>query len=335
MTNLQNSFVHSKAKITAIGTYTPEKKLTNKDFEKMVDTTDEWIVQRTGIRERRISDQDEFTSDLCVSAVKDMVENFQVNLQEIDFIIVATSTPDTPIPSVSSQLQDRLKLSTGIGAIDIVAACAGFVQGLNLANALVTSTMYKKVLVIGAEALSKITDYSDRASCILFGDGAGAALVEYDENDPSFLAHSSTTEGKAGIHLYCSGLSGQLSGNEIIKNQKIVQNGREIFKMAVSTLVTEIPKLMEQSRFTLSDVDWFVPHSANLRIIEAICQRLQFPMEKVLFSSEYFGNTSSATIPLALKMGMDQKKLKKGDLVLLSGFGGGFVHSSTLIRWSL
>lgn len=335
MSIFPNSQHYSKAKITAIGTYTPEKRLTNKDFEKIVETTDEWIVQRTGIRERRISESDQFTSDLCVCAVNDMVKNFQVDLQEVDFIIVATSTPDTPIPSVSSQLQNRLNLSTNIGAIDISAACAGFVQGLHLANALITSKMYKKVLVIGAETLSKVTDYSDRTTCILFGDGAGVVLVEYDERNPSFLSHSSSTEGKAGIHLYCSGLSHQLNGSELIKSQKIIQNGREIFKMAVSTLVNEIPKLMEQSEYQLSDVNWFVPHSANLRIIEAICQRLDFPVEKVLFSSEYFGNTSSATIPLALKIGMEQGKLKKDDLVLLSGFGGGFVHSSTLIRWSL
>jgi 3-oxoacyl-[acyl-carrier-protein] synthase-3 len=264
-----------------------------------------------------------------------MVKNFDVHLDDVDYIIVATTTPDAPLPSVASQLQDKLDLPSSVGSIDISAACAGFVQGLNLANGLISAGLNRKVLVIGAETLSKITDYTDRTTCILFGDGAGVALLEYDENNPSFICSSSTTEGKAGIHLYCSGLSTKINNKEIINKRKIIQNGREIFKMAVSTLVNEVPKLMDKAGISLSNINWFVPHSANIRIIEAACNRLHFPMDKVLFSGEYYGNTSSATIPLALKMGMEQNKIKKDDLILLSGFGGGFVHSSTLIRWTV
>lgn len=333
--NFSNTKIGSKARITAIGTYTPSKKLTNFDLEKLVDTSDEWIVQRTGIRERRIADENEFTSDLCVAAVKDMLRHHDVNLDDVDYLIVATTTPDTPLPSVASQLQAKLNLPSSLGAIDISAACAGFVQGLHLANALITSGLHRKVLVIGADTFSKVIDYTDRTTCILFGDGAGAVLVEYDETNPSFLCSSTTTEGKAAIHLYYSGIANKLLDKDIITKGKIVQNGREIFKMAVNTLVHEVPKLMEEAGMSLSDVHWFVPHSANIRIIEAACDRLRFPMERVLFSGEFYGNTSSATIPLALKMGMEQNKIQKGDILLLSGFGGGFVHSSTLIRWTV
>jgi 3-oxoacyl-[acyl-carrier-protein] synthase-3 len=325
----------SKARISAIGTHVPERALTNADFERMVDTSDEWIVQRTGIRERRIAAENEFTSDLCVKAVQNLADTFDVDLGDVDFIIVATATPDAPFPSVASQIQERLSLPRTAGAIDISAACAGFVQGLNLANGLVTAGLHRKVLVLGAETLSKITDYSDRTTCILFGDAAGAVLVEHDPDEPSFIRSVSTTDGSAGIHLYCSGIADRIGGKEIIQNRKIIQNGREVFKIAVNTLVKEIPKLLDQAGLTVSDLDWFVPHSANIRIIEAVCDRIRLPMEKVLFSAEYFGNTSSATIPLSLKMGLEENKLKKNDLVLLSGFGGGFVHTSTLIRWTI
>lgn len=325
----------SKARISALGTYVPTKRLTNQDFEKMVDTSDEWIVQRTGIRERRIAADDQFASDLAVEAVKDLLQNHDVRLDEIEFIIVSTATPDAAFPSVASQVQMKLGFPSSVGAIDISAACAGFLYGLHLANSLVSSGLHRKVLVIAAETLSKITDYTDRTTCILFGDAAGAVLVEYDEENPSFIRSIFSTEGKAGIHLYCSGLSPKIQDTEIRMNRKLVQNGREIFKLVVNTLIQELPPLLEQEGMTFRDLQWFVPHSANIRIIEAACQRLDFPMDKVLFSAEYFGNTSSVTIPLALKMGLTENKIQTGDILLLSGFGAGFVHSSTLIRWNL
>lgn len=332
---IQHNPFSSKARISALGTYVPTKRLSNADFEKMVDTSDEWIVQRTGIRERRIADENQFASDLAVEAVKDMVQNYSVNLDEIDFIIVTTSTPENAFPSVASQVQAKLGLPSSVGAMDITAACAGFLYALHLANGLVSSGLHRKVLVIAAETLSKIVDYTDRTTCILFGDAAGVVLVEYDEENPTFVSSRFSTEGKAGVHLYCSNLTPQILGNEITMNRKIIQNGREIFKIVVNTLTHEIPPLVEQAGFTLNDIQWYVPHSANIRIIEAACQRLNLPMDKVLFSAEYYGNTSSATIPLAFKMGIEENKFQKGDLLLLSGFGAGFVHNSTIIRWTL
>lgn len=326
--------IQSKARITAIGSYVPERILTNADLEAMVDTSDEWIVQRTGIRERRIAPPDVFTSDLCVKAVQNMVEQYQVSVEDVDMILVATTTPDFPFPSVACLVQERLGIPSA-GALDISAACAGFVYALNLADGLITSGLHRKVLVIGGETLSKVTDYTDRTTCILFGDGAGAVLVERDEDSPGFLHSASGSDGRAGIHLYRTGISDRLNGVRLSGEGNIVQNGREVFKIAVSTLNREIPKLMEEAGMSLDELDWFVPHSANIRIIQAVCDRIGFPMEKTLFSAEYYGNTSSATIPLALHQGIREGKLKKGDTVLLYGFGGGFVHSASLINWTV
>lgn len=325
---------HSKARISAIGSYVPEKILSNQDLEKMVETSDEWIVQRTGIRERRIAGEREFTSDLAVKAVENLVDQFSVNIEEVDFVIVTTMTPDMPMPSVASQVAERLQIRRA-GAIDLTAACAGFVYGLNLANSLITSGAHRKVLVIGAETLSKVTDYQDRTTCILFGDGAGAFLVEYDEENPSFLAQSQGTDGSAGIHLYCSGIANQLGEQIIEGKRKIVQNGREVFKKAVSILSKEVPLLLKEVNLPLAKLNWWVPHSANIRILEAVCKRIGYPIERVLFSGEYFGNTSSASIPLAVCQAYQEKKLQKGDHLLLSGFGGGFVYSNLLMRWSI
>lgn len=323
----------SRARVTAMGTYVPEKTLTNHDFEKMVETSDEWIVQRTGIRQRRIAKKDEFTSDLAVKAVEDLVNRYSVSVEDVDFIIVATATPDMTFPSVASQVQNRLSIKRA-GAIDISAACAGFVYALQLADSLVTSGINRKVLVVGAETLSRVVDFTDRTTCILFGDGAGAFLIENDPEEPSFIAHSHGSDGDAGVHLYLSALSDEIGGKEVLTEGKIVQNGREVFKKAVSTLVEEVPHLLNQAKFPISKLDWFVPHSANYRILEAVSKRLELPMEKVLFSAENYGNTSSASIPLAIDLALREEKLKKGDTLLLSGFGGGFVYASTLMRWS-
>ncbi|MCX7569736.1 ketoacyl-ACP synthase III [Tumebacillus sp. DT12] len=324
----------SRARITALGVYTPEKRLTNKDLEQTVETNDEWIVQRTGIRERRIAADQEYTSDLCVHAARNLAERHGVVLEDVDFIIVSTTTPDYPLPSVSSQVQSRLGIPHA-GAIDLQAACAGFVYALHLANSLVTTGLHKKILVLGAETLSKVTDYSDRSTCILFGDGAGAMLVEYDEHEPSFLSAHVGSEGEGGKSLYRSGTSTTMDGVELIGNGNIVQNGREVYKWAVSTLTREIPKWLERDGHSLSEVDWFVPHSANLRIIESVCERLQYPLEQTLNSVEYFGNTSSATIPLSIDIALQEGKIKKGDTMLLYGFGGGLVHAGALIKWTV
>jgi 3-oxoacyl-[acyl-carrier-protein] synthase-3 len=329
-----DNFLLSKAKITAIGTYVPERILSNFDLEKMVDTSDEWIFSRTGIRERRIAAEGEFTTDLCVEAVRDLMKKYDKTVNDVDLVLVATTTPEYGFPNVASQVQARLGIEDA-GALDLNAACAGFVYALQMANSVITSGMNKKVLVIGAETLSKTTDYSDRTTCILFGDGAGAVLVEYTEEEPGFLSSHMTAKGEGGIHLYRTGLSSQMNGQELQNSGCIVQNGREVYKWAVTTVPLGMRKVMEKSEYGLEEVDWFVPHSANLRMIESICERSGFPLEKTLWSLEYFGNTSTASIPLALDKGIVEGKVKAGDRVLLYGFGGGLVQAGVLLQWTL
>ena len=325
----------SKARITAIGSYVPEKRLTNKDLEKMVETNDEWIVKRTGIKERRIAHEEEFTSDIGYKAVKDLMERYDKSVEDVDMIIVCTFTSDFNTPSVASLVQAKLGIKN-TGAIDLNAACAGFTYGLHVANGLVTSGLNKKVLVIGADTLSKLMDYEDRATCILFGDGGGAVLVEYDEKQPSFISSHLYSEGEGGKHLYSTNLSTRINGEDLNNSGNLVQNGREVYKWAVTTVPKGMQTVMKNAEYQLNDVDWFVPHSANLRMIESICDRSGFPIERTLYSLVEYGNTSSATIPLALEIGLKEGKLSGGgEKVLLYGFGGGLAQAGLLINWTL
>ncbi|MGG0796089.1 ketoacyl-ACP synthase III [Brevibacillus laterosporus] len=324
----------SKARITAIGSYVPDKRLTNFDLEKLVETSDEWIVRRTGMRERRIAEPDQFTSDLCLRAVQNLQQAYDKEIEDVDFILVCTTTPDYPFPSVASQLQAKLSIRFA-GALDVNATCAGFVYGLHLANSLISSGLHKKILVVAGETLSKVTDYSDRNTCVLFGDGAGAVLVERDEQNPSFLHSFMSSNGNGGIHLYRSGLSNQMGDVELLGKGNIYQNGRELYKWVVSQLPQGMHQLVAASNFSLLDVDWFVPHSANLRMIESICEKSGFPLEQTLHSLEYFGNTSCATIPLALDMALLNEQIKQNDTAILYGFGGGLVQAASLVRLSL
>ena len=325
---------NSKAKITGLGIYAPEKRLTNSDLEKMVDTNDEWIVQRTGIKERRITREDEFTSDMCYEAILDLMKRYDKKVDDVDFILACTLTPDFRTPSVSSYLQAKFDMKN-TGAIDLNAACAGFAYGLHIANGLVSSGLHKKVLVIGAETLSKIVDFTDRATCVLFGDGAGAALVEYDEENPSFISSTVGSAGEIGHHLYCSNMSTTMNGATLVNNDKVVQAGAAVYKWAVKTVPKGIEKVLSGTGYTIDDIDWFIPHSANLRMIESICEKSGIPLEKTLYSLVEYGNTSSATIPLSIDIGLKQGKIKKGDLVLMYGFGGGLAHSGHLVRWGI
>ncbi|MFJ6206808.1 ketoacyl-ACP synthase III [Bacillus pumilus] len=321
----------SKARITAIGTYVPEKKLTNFELEQKVETSNDWIIQRTGIHERRITRSDEFTSDLCVSAVKDLMHRYNKKVEDVDMIIVATSTPDFPFPSVSSIIQDQLNINQA-GAIDLSAACAGFVYALHTANGLISSGLHKKVLVIGADTISKITDYADRSTCILFGDGAGAVLVERDEQSNDFIGFHLGSDGRGAQHVYRSGLSKKVNDIELIDTQCLVQNGREVFRWVVRNIPDSIRKILEKTQTSLDQVDWFIPHSANLRLIEPICEKLEYSLEKTLYSLVNYGNTSAATIPLALDLGIREGKVKNGDRVLMYGFGSGLVHAGQLLE---
>lgn len=319
------------ARITAIGTYVPEKKLTNRELENIVDTSDEWIVQRTGIQERRIAHSDEFTSDLCIAAVKDLMHRYQKEVEDVDMLIVATSTPDFPFPSVSSIVQHSLNISQ-TGAIDLSAACAGFVYGLHTAHSLISSGLHKKVLVIGADTLSKITDYTDRSTCILFGDGAGAVLVERDQQSESFIGFHLGSDGSGAQHVYRPGLANKVNGIELIDTEYLVQNGREVFRWVVRNVPDSIQQLLQKTNMDLDQVDWFIPHSANLRLIEPICEKLAYPIGKTLYSLVNYGNTSAATIPLALDLGIRAGKVQNGDRVLLYGFGSGLVHAGQLLE---
>jgi 3-oxoacyl-[acyl-carrier-protein] synthase III len=323
------------ARVSALGTYAPIATRTNADLAKMVDTSDEWIVRRTGIRERHIARPDEFTSDLCEAAVRDLFSRSGVSPTDIELVIVGTTTPDYPFPSVAALIQDRLGMRNA-GAIDIQATCAGFVYGVHLANGLVTAGIHDRVLVVAGETLSKVLDTTDRATCVLFGDGAGAALVEAS-TPPAIKATSVGADGSGAPHLYRTGLSTRIAGPAAATQAPglVRQNGREVFRWAVETVSTNVTRLLSRAGLTPATLDWFVPHSANLRITEAVCERTGIPLERTLSSIECFGNTSAASIPLALAGAMADKKLHVGDKLLLYGFGGGLVHGGVVLDWTM
>jgi 3-oxoacyl-[acyl-carrier-protein] synthase III len=322
----------SSIRISAMGTYVPEKRLTNGELAGMVDTDDAWIVRRTGIRERRIAAADEYTSDLCMAAVRDM-ERRGGRLDNVDYVIVCTATPDYGFPSVAARLQHRLGL-TDVGAIDVSAACAGFMYGLDLADALVNSGRARSVLVAGGETLSKVVDYHDRATCILFGDGAGVALVEAPADaPPTLLARRAKSDGASGKELFLTGLRDEIAG--IVEPDRVLrQNGRAVYEWAVLNVTAGIGQMLDAAGLHAEDVDWFVPHSANARMIESICKRTGIAYERALMSLEWCGNTSSASIPLALAPAVHDGRVRSGDIVLLYGFGGGLVENGMLLRWS-
>ena len=319
------------SKITAFGTYVPEKIVSNHYFEEFIDTNDEWITSRTGIKTRRFSKEGEYASDLSVKAVKQLMESSGKDVSDVDFIVVCTTSPDQPMPNTASRVQYKLDIKNA-GCIDIYAACAGFVYGLQMAHGYVNSGIYKKVLVIGSETLSKIMDMKDRTSCILFGDAAGAALVEPSEEE-HFLAFNSGTDGDFGHDLYLSHKKNSINGVGINAHGKIMQNGRSVFKWAVGNIPVKIRELLDKARMTLDDLDYIVPHSANLRIIEAIAKNLDYPMDKIPESVTEFGNTSSASIPLAIAKSEANGGIKKGDTLLLIGFGGGLTFAGTIVKW--
>lgn len=320
-----------QAKITAIGTYVPEKVIDNHYFESIIDTNDEWIQSRTGIKTRRFAAEFEYTSHLCVAAARNLVEENNCSLEDVDFIIVATVTPDQTMPSVATQVQDKLGISN-TGAIDISAACAGFSYGVIMAQGLIAAGTHKKILVFGAETLTKVTNYEDRTSCILFGDGAGVVLVEAAEKG-NILAAVTGSQGDGGKDLYMSNRRKQINGVDIITDDKIHQNGRAVFKWAVTTVAQQMQVLAARSNSTLDDITWFVPHSANMRIIEALCNQSGFPIERTLESISVYGNTSSASIPLALHKGIRDGKVHSGDRIMMIGFGGGLVYAGIVVEW--
>jgi 3-oxoacyl-[acyl-carrier-protein] synthase-3 len=308
----------------------PEGVLTNADFEKMFETSDEWIVQRTGMRTRHRAGENEYSSHLAIGAVDDLLSHHpDVDLQSVDFIIVASTTPDYVYPSLSAMLQAHYGLATSTGALDISAACAGFAYGVNLAAAMIATGECERVLVIAAETLTRSVDYTDRSTAVLFGDGAGAALIERSERAQIFgMSHGA--DGTGGRFLYRTAARTEING--IIDESRLLrQDGRDVYRWVMEQVPLAIERTLARAQLTLSDIDWFVPHSANLRMIEALTKRIDFPMERTLISMVEYGNTSAVTIPLALVPALRDGRVQPGQRVLLMGFGGGLVCAGNVI----
>jgi 3-oxoacyl-[acyl-carrier-protein] synthase III len=328
--------IFTRAKITALGTYVPPRVLSNADLEKMVDTTNEWILERVGIRERHIADKGVAASDLAVAAVKDLLESHPFDLQEVDLIVVGTVTPDMMYPSTACLVQHKLGIANTWG-FDVSAGCSGFVYALNTGVKFVESGQYKKVLVIGSDVNSSMTDYTDRGVCIIFGDGAGAVLLEPCADGAGVIDHVAQVEGIGGQFLYMPGGGSLNPASHATVDQKmhyIHQDGRNVFKYAVKKMAEMTEKVLERNKLTGKDVDCFIAHQANRRIITATADRLGMPLEKVIINIDRFGNTTAGTIPIAMQTAIEEGKLKKGDLVLVAAVGAGFTSGATLLRWA-
>ncbi len=327
-----------RAKITALGTYVPPRILTNQDLEKMVDTTDQWILERTGIRERHLVDKGVAASDLAVEAVKNLLKSHPIDLQEIDLIVVGTVTPDMMYPSTACLVQHKLGIHRTWG-FDVSAGCSGFVYALNAGAQFIESGRYKKVLVIGSDVNSSMTDFTDRAVCIIFGDGAGAVLLEPAEEgeDYGIIDSVAQVEGAGGQFLNMPGGGSLNPATHETVDQKmhyIHQDGQQVFKYAVKKMAEMTDRILEKNGLTGQDIDCFIAHQANKRIIMATADRLKMPLEKVIINIDRYGNTTAGTIPLAMQTAISEGKLKKGDTLLLAAVGAGFTSGATLVRWA-
>ena len=316
------------AKITGTGSYLPEKVVTNKEFESIIDTTDEWIFARTGIRQRHVVAEHETSSSMAEIAANHALQAAGIDASDIDLIIVGTSSPDKTFPSTACILQHKLGAGD-CAAFDVQAACSGFIYGLGIAHQFIKAGGAKKALVIGSEANSRILDMSDRGTCVIFGDGAGAVVVEASD-DKGILSTHLHTDGQYQDMLYI---------NNPIKDQKqhgeqsyMRMIGNDVYKVAVKTLGRIVDETLDANNMQKSDVDWLIPHQANIRIISSVAKRLNMPMEKVVLTIENQGNTSAASIPLALDMAIRDGRVKPNDVVLMEAFGGGFVWGSALVR---
>jgi len=323
--------VNKKSVVLGVGGYLPKRIITNKELSKMVDTSDEWIVQRSGIHERHIAAEGELTSDLAVSAAKIALKSASLDASDIDLIIVATATPDLTFPSTASLVQNKLGITQGF-AFDIAAVCSGFVFALATADSYLKSGMAKRALVIGAETFSNIIDWSDRATCVLFGDGAGALILEAQSEekagDRGVLCSSLRTDGSHWDKLY---VDGGVSSTKTVGHLKM--QGREVFKYAVGMISDVVDDVFEKTGLSSDDLDWFVPHQANKRIIDGVGKKLKLPPQKVVVTVDKHANTSAASVPLALSVAFEDGRIKKGDLVMLEAMGGGFTWGASLIRW--
>ena len=326
-----------RAKISALGTYVPPRLLTNADLEKMVDTTNEWIMTRVGIRERHVVEKGVATSDLAVEAAKKALAQRGFAPTDIEALIVGTVTPDMLFPSTACLVQHKLG-AKGAWGFDISAACSAFLYSLQTGAQFIATGVHKRVLVIGADVMSSVIDYTDRATCVIFGDGAGAAILEPAEDDSvGLIDFIHEVDGSGGCYLYMPG-GGSLnpSSHETVDKRMhyVHQDGQQVFKFAVRKQTEVCEKLLARNGLKGSDIDAFIPHQANLRIINATADRLGLRPESVIVNIEQYGNTTAGTIPLAMNTAIEQGKLKKGSLVLLASVGAGFTGGATLLRWA-
>ena len=326
------------AALKSIGSYVPKRVLTNHDLEQMVDTSDEWIVKRTGIKERRLAHDDEVTSDLGYNAAKQAIQRADIDIDDIDMVVCATLSPDyLTMPSTAAMISHKLGINN-VMAFDISAACTGFVYLIALAKSFIESGTKKNILIIGAEKISSIIDYEDRSTCILFGDGAGAAIISATEDkNEAIVDVLASADGKHGELLMTPGGGSKNPIREHNVNEKLQymkMAGNEVFKVAVKTLTNDVVQILEKNKMTSKDVDIFIPHQANHRIIEAVRTKLNFPIEKTAMTIEKYGNTSSASIPMAINDMYESGRIKYGDLMLLDAFGGGFTWGSALIKFA-
>jgi 3-oxoacyl-[acyl-carrier-protein] synthase III len=325
------------AKITSLGTYVPPRVLTNHDFERMVETSDEWIMSRTGIRERHVVDKGVATSDMAAEAAKCALSKRGLNANDVDALVVATVTPDMLFPSTACLVQHKLGAER-VWGFDLSAACSAFVYALQTGAQFIASGVHKTVMVIGADTMSSILDYTDRATCILFGDGAGAVILEPAEDGVGLIDFEHEIDGSGACSLYMPG-GGSLnpSTHETVdkKMHFVHQDGQAVFRYAVRKMGDVCEKLLTRNRVTAADIDCFIPHQANQRIIKATAERVGLAPEKVVINIDRYGNTTAATIPLAMQTAVDEGRLKKGDLVLLASVGAGFTVGATLLRWTI
>ena len=325
-----------RAKISSVGAYVPPRLLTNADLEKMVATNDQWIVERTGIRERHLVDKGVATSDLAVEAAKCCLKKRGVAASEIEVIIVATVTPDMMFPATACLVQDKLG-AKGAWGFDLSAACSGFPYALQVGAKLVESGMHKKVLVIGADVMSSIIDYTDRATCVIFGDGAGAVLLEpCEEGEIGMIDywHEVDGSGAVALNMPAGGSLHPTTAETVAAKQHFVhQDGQAVYKFAVRKMAEAAETVLARNGVEGKDLSCFIPHQANKRIILSTAERLGMPEDRVVINIDRYGNTTAATIPIAMQTALDDKRLKKGDLVLLASVGAGFTVGATLLRW--
>ncbi|MBI4609922.1 MAG: ketoacyl-ACP synthase III [Candidatus Rokubacteria bacterium] len=325
----------TRAKITGVGSYAPKRILTNADLEKMIETSDEWIVQRSGIRERRIVDDGEATSDLAVRAAQQALERAGLGPEDIDFIVVGTTTPDMFFPSVGNLVQQRLGCRR-VGSVDVLAACAASVYSMTIGAQFIQTGKYRRVLCIGAETLSRITDWTDRGTCVLLADAAGAAVLEPSDDGSGLLDAELYSDGQYWDLLYMPGGGSRHPATRETVDARMhyaKMKGNEVFKVAVRMFVDSTSGLLARHGLAAADVDLFIPHQANLRIIEAAAKRVGLPMERVFVNVDRYGNTGAASVYVALEEAVTGGRIKRGDLVLLAAFGGGFAWGSALLRW--